>query len=537
MVSSTQDLPIRDVKHGSTVAEISPVPYFDPDPANALVTSQNSFLGQSTPSEVKSIADTSDQPTILEAKQMKQESLLSNSTLVSQVDEPREDPIQPDEIVDFDRSEGASKTHDFDIVAPDKPGTPAENSPLESAATLPRPDVETYISPEHTPATDLPDRNVPASSAREQGPLIYRSNEKVKKGPSPEPKTSISPNPTCSGPSEPTKRHTNRELARIALVCANGAGMSAVQITEWLASTFSYLKKGQGAWEKSLKSVLSLQPEFRSEKPAESTPEARVLYSLANAAVRVKYEQEYQSYLPPASVPGPQEGRQKARKSTPQCHGVDTVKQFECDQSGLPSQIKSSITKAVKSAPSQRTVPTHDSLPKQSMSEVTSNDEPRYNPFERTTAPRPKIAPLDDLEAERETSLRSVYPLDMAPSVETMTPEEKAAKIAEIKARPSRKQFFGSNWRLAHVRRYGRQDIHDESDGAWRSGHESVTNDCDENRSLLQVFNLPSNARPFSDGNELAFRDSTLVSDGNELAFRDSTLVSDGSFRMYGIMH
>jgi hypothetical protein len=523
MVSSTQDLPIRDVKHGSTVAEISPVPYFDPDPANALVTSQNSFLGQSTPSEMKSIADTSDQPTILEAKQMKQESLLSNSTLVSQVDEPREDPIQPDEIVDFDRSEGASKTHDFDIVAPDKPGTPAENSPLESAATLPRPDVETYISPEHTPATDLPDRTVPASSAREQGPLIYRSNEKVKKGPSPEPKTSISPNPTCSGPSEPTNRHTNRELARIALVCANGAGMSAVQITEWLASTFSYLKKGQGAWEKSLKSVLSLQPEFRSEKPAESTPEARVLYSLANAAVRVKYEQEYQSYLPPASVPGPQEGRQKARKSTPQCHGVDTVKQFECDQSGLPSQIKSSITKAVKSTPSQRTVPNHDSLPKQSMSEVTSNDEPRYNPFERTTAPRPKIAPLDDLEAERETSLRSVYPLDMAPSVETMTPEEKAAKIAEIKARPSRKQFFGSNWRLAHVRRYGRQDIHDESDGAWRSGHESVTNDCDENRSLLQVFNLPSNARPFSDGNELAFRDSTLV--------------SDGSFRMYGIMH
>ncbi|KAL1797254.1 hypothetical protein ACET3X_003860 [Alternaria dauci] len=102
-----------------------------------------------------------------------------------------------------------------------------------------------------------------------------------------------------------------------------------------------------------------------------------------------------------------------------------------------------------------------------------------------------------------------------------MTPEEKAAKIAEIKMRPKRKQFFGSVDRLAHVRRYRHQDIHDQSDGAWKpnSMTERTTGEQDsaapnehgENQSLLQIFNLPSNAIPMNDGRELAFRDGTLI--------------------------
>jgi hypothetical protein len=69
------------------------------------------------------------------------------------------------------------------------------------------------------------------------------------------------------------------------------------------------------------------------------------------------------------------------------------------------------------------------------------------------------------------------------------------------------------------VRRYRRQDIHDERDGAWQP---SITNqrkdkrtgddEIGDIRTLREVFNLPANAIPMNDGqNELAFRDGTLV--------------------------
>ncbi|KAI4652445.1 hypothetical protein J4E93_002647 [Alternaria ventricosa] len=351
----------------------------------------------------------------------------------------------------------------------------------------------------------------------EQESAVSKSNETVEG----DPNISESPIEAHSGPSISTKRRTNRELARIALVCANGTGMTALEIIDWLALRFSHLKKGQGGWEKSVKSVLSFQPEFYGVKPSRR-PYERIVYNFTSTANRAKYEEEYHEYLPLASVPGPQDGHGKAGKSAPQRSVADNVMQPEEIQDEQPIQTKRRTARAIKSAPSRRNAITDDSLPTLLVEEVTTDAEPGFNPFERATVSRPTRAPFDDLEAQRGTDFRSAYSPNTAPSIETMTSEEKAAKIAEIRARPSRKQFFGANWRLAHVRKYGREDIHDESDGAWKSHHtterstadrNSATNDRDENQSLLQVFNLPANTRPFSDGNELVFRNVTSVSD------------------------
>jgi hypothetical protein len=107
-----------------------------------------------------------------------------------------------------------------------------------------------------------------------------------------------------------------------------------------------------------------------------------------------------------------------------------------------------------------------------------------------------------------------------------MTQAEKAQKIAQIKSRPSRKKYFGSDYRLAHKRRHDLADIHDESDGAWnpprfamKERHaridqdEDMDLDAEGTRSLREVFDLPNNVLPMNDGHtELAFRDGTLVS-------------------------
>ncbi len=549
MVSSTEDLPLPDVKSDSTTAKATPLSSFDPERAkvaprirnvrdddlpyistpdmknsNPLIMSHETLLGPSTPTEVNPVVDANVQKTILEARQVRQESPSCNSAPVPQVDKPDVDRIQAVGSLDPDELLRASRSHFSHSVSPIRADMSGEHEPLRSASTLPEPiQVDAYNSPKQLPTKCTTDRAVPTPSVGEQGSTIFKSNETVEGNRSlQDPNASTSPTLGCTGPPEPKKPHTNRELARIALVAANGTGMAALQVIDWLASRFSYLQKGQGAWEKSLKSVLSRKPEFHRLRAAGPPHESRVLYSFANAATRAKYEKEYQSYLPSAVVPDPQGSRQKARKSVPQRHGADTVEQHEGIQNGPTSHIKKSVTKAIKSAPSHQTVTIRDSLPLPNLAEVTSNNNAMFNPFERTTAPRPKIALTDDSEIKHETSFRSVYPRDIAPSIETMTPEEKAAKIAEIKARPSRKQFFGATWRLAHVRRYERRDVHDQSDGAWRpnsttersmSEENSAMNDCDENRSLLQVFNLPTNALPFSDGNELAFRDGTLVRD------------------------
>ncbi|KAI4714575.1 hypothetical protein J4E89_000256 [Alternaria sp. Ai002NY15] len=540
IVSSTHVPPRSEDKPGSTTAKNSPLSWFDPDRAkilpdigkvrdnalpdlssadtpapDALITSQETSLEQSAPIEVTSIAETLGQKTMSRPDETNPESSSSNSASVPQVNEPRERSVQPAETSGLDDLAGTSGPHVFRSDSTHSSDLLGEDESRNPASTVPEPtQVGTHISPKRPSTNGLPDRAAPAA-AKEQESAVSKSNETIEKD------SNISEIPTeaHSGPSIPTKRHTNRDLARIALVCAKGTGMTALEIIDWLALRFSYLEKGQGAWEKSLKSVLSHQPEFYGVKPS-GRPYERVVYNFTSTANRAKYEEEYHEYLPLAPVPGPQDGHGKARKSTPQRAVADNVMQHEEIQDEQPTQIKRRITRAIKSAPSRRNAIVHDSLPTPMMDEVTTDAEPGFNPFERATVSRSTRALVDDLEAQRGTDFRSAYSPNIAPSIETMTSEEKAAKIEEIKARPSRKQFFGANWRLAHVRRYGREDVHDESDGAWKS-HDTTErstaernpapNDRDETQSLLQVFNLPTNTRPFSDGNELVFRNATLV--------------------------
>ncbi|KAI4679859.1 hypothetical protein J4E81_010264 [Alternaria sp. BMP 2799] len=483
---------------------------------DVLVASQNTSLERSAPIGIWSNAETLGQKTISRLNEINLESSSSNSASVSRVNQPRERSVQPAETSDLDDLAGMSGPHVFRSGSTHSSDLLGENESRNPASTVPEPtQVGTHMSPKHPSTDGLPDRAAPAA-AEEQESAVSKSNETVER----DSIISESPTEAHSGPSIPTKRHTNRDLARIALVCAQGTGMTALEIIDWLALRFSYLNKGQGAWEKSLKSVLSHQPEFYGVKPS-GRPYERVVYNFTSTANRAKYEEEYHEYLPLAPVPGPQDGHGKARKSTLQRAVAENVMQHEEIQDEQPTQTKRRITRAIKSAPSRRNAVTHDSLPAPMTEEVTTDAEPGFNPFERATVSRLTRAPVDNLEAQRGTNFRSAYSPDIAPSIETMTSEEKAAKIEEIKARPSRKQFFGANWRLAHVRKYGREDIHDESDGAWKTHHttersmadrNSAPNDRDENQSLLQVFHLPTNTRPFSDGNELVFRNVTMVS-------------------------
>jgi len=541
IVSSSHVPPMSEDKSGSTTAKTSPLSWFDPDRAkilpdigkvrdnalhglssadtpapDALIMSQETSLEQSAPIEVTSIAETLGQKTMSRSNEIKPESSSANSASVPQVNEPPESSVQSAETSDLDDLTGTSALHAFCTGSTHSSDLLREDESRNPAPTVPEiTEVGTHISPKHPSTNGLPDGDAPVA-AEEQESAVLKSNETVER----DSNISESLTEAHSGPSIPTKRHRNRELARIALVCAQGTGMTALEIIDWLALRFPYLKKGQGAWEKSLKSVLSHQPEFYGVKPS-GRPYERVVYNFTSTANRAKYEEEYHEYLPLASVPGPQDGQGKARKSTPQRDVADNVMQHAEIQVEQPALTKRRITRAIKSAPSRRNAITHDFLPKPMIEEVTTDAEPGFNPFERATVSRLTRAPVNDLEAQRGMDFRSAYSPDIAPSIETMTSAEKAAKIEEIKARPSRKQFFGANWRLAHVRKYGREDIHDESDGAWKSHHttersmadrNSAPNDRDENQSLLQVFNLPTNTRPFSDGNELVFRNTTLVS-------------------------
>ncbi|KAJ5031543.1 hypothetical protein PSV08DRAFT_386150 [Bipolaris maydis] len=296
------------------------------------------------------------------------------------------------------------------------------------------------------------------------------------------------------------KRHTNRELARIALACANGASMTASQIVDWLVQKFHYLQKGQSTWEKSLKAVLS-RKEFRSDK-ASGLHGARLMYSFANAAYKARYEEEYRDYIIQCS----QEHDQK--------HAVRPVAVVKSSQGNVSNSAACPQSSAITS-----TIPDSSFIP--SPATNASNGDLPPDLFKLSDSSLVKDIAEYTSEMKRGTSFHHVYPRNTRPSIEMMTTEEKAMKVAEIQARPSRKALFDSGQRLAHVRRYKRLDIHDESDGAWNTQpsevegypakNEAATRDCDEPRSLCEVFNLPVHAVPMNDGVELAFRDGTLV--------------------------
>jgi hypothetical protein len=386
----------------------------------------------------------------------------------------------------------------------------------------------------HTPCVDDTTAHVPYSRHGESGTMALKSSSEATCS-SLSPKIPIGSNVDDTDSPARQKRYTNRELARIALACANGASMTASQIIDWLVQKFPYLSEERSAWEKSFRPVLSLE-EFRRNK-AVGSHEARVVYSFANAAYKARYEEDYRDHIVDHSHGCRQRHVTRPAAATdPRGNVGEIVKSIQKQHS------RGGLQKAIKSAPTGYTQSTWRNTSKSTASSrhsaavpatpdpsfipspvsTTSNDNPPLNLLKLSS-----LTSLRDLAhyasgIKRETSFHCVYPHDTHPSIEMMTAEEKARKVAEIRARPSRKDLFDSNQRLAHVRRYRRQDIHDESDGAWKPQsagakenlieEDTIAKNCNEPRSLREVFNLPANAVPMNDGNEMAFRDGTMVS-------------------------
>ncbi|CAI9632760.1 unnamed protein product [Alternaria burnsii] len=594
MASSVQNSARLEAEPDLPTVKENPLSWFDPEQVNILpevkkvrdnelscksaadiqatdtaFTSHETSLEQSTRMEMRPTADISEQKIALEVEQVLQMDQVCDNDPLPQVDMQRENCTPS---TDNSNHDERSRTHEPDTANDTSPGKSdilGDSEPRKPAAVIVGPlELSSGFIPQQPCAERTTDRVVPILSAEEQAPTVLESRGTTEGVPVPPVlSVSVSPTPASTGSLTLNERLNNRDLARIALVCAKGTGLTALQVIDWLASEFPHLQKGQGGWEKTIKSVLSLLPEIHGVR----SPRQPVLYSFASAALRAKYEKQYRGYLQPILVSGSQGSKYKARKSVRQQHGTDAVSQQQHIQIRPPAQTERTASKAIKSAPSRRNITAHDSTllplalegtlshdpvsaPATEPAEIdtsaanlysekppsappvfrprvqdadadkvkiTSNYDDLFHPFERIVASRPNITLSDNLETKRGTSLRSIYPRSLTPTIETMTAEEKAAKIAEIKTRPKRKQFFGSVHRLAHVRRYGRQDIHDQSDGAWKPNSmtgrsmgeqdSAAMNECGENRSLLQVFNLPSNAIPMNDGKELAFRDGTLV--------------------------
>jgi len=306
------------------------------------------------------------------------------------------------------------------------------------------------------------------------------------------------------------KRYTNRELARIALVAGNGQDMATSQIIPWLVRTFPHLRVGEGNWEMNVRSALSWFEEFEGRK-IHGAQGNKKLYGFSSAAIRAQFEAEYAQFV---DSPGPHQ--------TPV-----PLEAVRYDDDKPQSKQPQAIKRAVKSAPTSLK-PMIDHRSKSSMVNIPQQPSPTakpadnrtsFNPFERSV-PRQPCNLLNSDSNVLEFSRKAAIPAASNPTIDNMTEEEKARKIKEIKARPSRKSYFGSEKRLAHKRRYDLEDIHDERDGAWQAPGRTTDNgphedhdmdidgEDDGHRTLRKVFNLPYNMIPVNDGQtELAFKD------------------------------
>lgn len=309
------------------------------------------------------------------------------------------------------------------------------------------------------------------------------------------------------------KRYTNRELARIALLAAGGSSLNSRQVIDWVSQEFSYLQRGEGAWEGSIKSALSGKPEFRADK-GHGPQQSKTLYGFVDESARARYETEYAKYC---TTP---------RASNSHHSGALASRDASAHISEKDAQLRP--VKAIISALTKSAYPPPAPTPNSGFVSFTPerHDDASFMPFERKVQHTSKCLLAYDNDTKRETSSQ-MSSFHVHPIIDSMTAEEKSELRSRIQARPSRKTFFGSDNRLGHVRRYERQDIHDEREGAWKprflkSKHDGVHQDTDSvmldgetSMTLQKLFDLPENAVPMNDGQtELAFRDGTLVCSG-----------------------
>lgn len=326
------------------------------------------------------------------------------------------------------------------------------------------------------------------------------------------------------------KSYTVRELAQIALVAANGKSLTVADAVSWISSTF--LEESlTGAWAKSIPSVFSRFDEFDGDKLVGR----KIRYGFSSKETRRTYEQKFSAFLP---LPSPtkrseaaldrevsrQTGDRVQQKPRPRA-----VKTVQSEQERMVRDASAEDTDAWLHPPARSPLRNEQLGLKRAKIEQRKNDI-TFNPFQRKVSPPKFWVPQEHNMHIRLTSFRELDASIVPPSIDSMTEEEIGQKIAEIKARPSRKKFFGQENKLAHKRRHKLVDIHDERDGAWRNPHAKTLTthsdtdktsdtsldtdvDEDESQTLRQLFNLPEHIIPMNDGHtELAFRDGTLVS-------------------------
>jgi hypothetical protein len=326
------------------------------------------------------------------------------------------------------------------------------------------------------------------------------------------------------------ERYTMRQLARIALVSANGSRMTTSQIFLWLARTFPYLQVGEDGWERNVQACLSRFDEFDS-RTIPGDRRSRKLYGFKDVGTRERYEEEYSDIfatLGPHSKKELNISRENKNHSKEPVNMMRAVKSapsrpFLMNKQASPSSTKIQ-TNSMHSSPltKQKTAHTRTEPPTPNLPPEGAGNTFPSMPSARSVPRQPSEVLNLHPNIERVATFQAAF-ADLKPSIETMTEVEKAQKIAEIKARPSRKKYFGEYYRLAHKRRYGLEDIHDERDGVWKpprptanelqpSVTGSVDPDTGKAQSLRGLFNLPDNVIPMNDGHmELAFRDGTLV--------------------------
>jgi hypothetical protein len=322
-------------------------------------------------------------------------------------------------------------------------------------------------------------------------------------------------NPASGIASEPQSRKsfTNRERARIALVASNGQRRTTAEIIDWNLQMFPYLSEKRAAFEKSIAAVLSDSSEFKGRRIF-GVQGNELSWGFPSSDIQRRFEREYPEY------------RTSLNNLTEQ--GDDCVQVALSDGSDSTTKQKTSMrfqpTKVASSnLINEAAIPAnfemmHEDGP---LAELKGRDTSSSAPSGTCNSPR--TLRLDQSNGGRNFEACSSY---RTPPLEAMTQTEIDQKISEIKQRPSRKKFFGPEHRLAHVRRYGRQDIHDESDGSWKpelygkvktsadsQSPDVGPDDREEIATVRQLFDLPINAIPMNTGQtELAFRDGTLVS-------------------------
>lgn len=139
-------------------------------------------------------------------------------------------------------------------VAENDPSSKFRDASNLTADAFPGPEVEMDIHPEPESDTLFSDATRVA--------IEDKTQTRPKNWPSLVSDSHISP------PLRPVKKHTNRQLARIALVAANGMSLTTSQILFWIAGHFSYVRVGEGSWENGVRSTLSHFSEFTSTEIA-----------------------------------------------------------------------------------------------------------------------------------------------------------------------------------------------------------------------------------------------------------------------------